>query len=81
MKKNNIKIEFTQSEVKHLLSLIEHNERDENYSGNQLQYWKRSECIKYKLYGKPEPKFSNHCINCGCKLPEDYIGSCYGCDA
>jgi len=80
MKKNNIKLEFTQSEVNHLLYLIEKNENNKIYFGNQLQYWKRSEHIKYKLSGKSEPNFFNHCINCGCKLPEDYIGSCYGCD-
>lgn len=79
--KEHNKSKLSYSEINHILTLIKRNEDDRCYSGNQLQYWKRSERIKNKLTGQPEPKFTKRCISCGCELPEGYIGSCYGCDS
>ena len=44
-----IEIIFQKSEIQHILSLIEDNEREGCYYGNAQQYWTRSDRIKIKL--------------------------------
>lgn len=41
--------EFTKAELNHLLYLIEANEREGWYWGNEKHYWKRSSLLKEKL--------------------------------
>jgi hypothetical protein len=42
-------IRLTKSEIEHLLCLIHDNQREGNYWGNKIYYWKRSERIESKL--------------------------------
>lgn len=44
------------SEVGHILSLLEQNERDGWYYGNEKHYWKRHESIKKQLTESIEMK-------------------------
>ena len=44
-----MKLTLSQSEINHLLGLIQMNEIEQSYSGNHKHYWKRSENIKLKL--------------------------------
>ena len=44
-----MKTTLSKSEINHLLGLIQINEIEGCYSGNEKHYWKRSENIKLKL--------------------------------
>jgi hypothetical protein len=48
-----VRCTFTVSEAGHILSLIECNERNGEYTAPKDQYWKRSERIKSKLASMP----------------------------
>lgn len=51
-----ITIRLTPAEAHHLLSLIEWNDREGEYTEPRAQYWKRSGRIKAKLMAALAPK-------------------------
>ena len=52
-KRGNMKqVKLTQTEINHILNLIESNKEEGFYYGNKDQYWKRSSSIENKLMSK-----------------------------
>jgi hypothetical protein len=45
-------VKLTQTEINHILNLIESNKEEGFYYGNKDQYWKRSSNIENKLMSK-----------------------------